>query len=355
MAGIRVGAVMVAVFACLVAIAHAQAPQLVADVAVTDNRYTPSASTVSIGGTVKFAYDAGEEVHNVEFSSAAVTCTTTKGARTGASGKQVPFTSEGPGWQGNCTFPGPGVYRFICVDHSEMDGRVTVLNADGSVPVEATPTPTPTPTPQAGTDNPPAAGGPADSGTVTAPKLTIAASQRGQAVAGSIKGGSATASVVVETLAPLKARAKPTRVGRATYAVAAGATKKFNLALSAKGKAALKKLGRLKVTVRFTVAGATTTKTVTLRPAAKAKSSIAQKAVTVQVGDNWFSPKTATVARGGTVTWRWVGKKSHDVSGPGFKSKLIKTGTYKRAFSKKGTFKYVCTVHRGMTGTVRVK
>ena len=160
---------------------------------------------------------------------------------------------------------------------------------------------------------------------------------------------------MVETLAPLKAKAKPSRVGRATYSVASGATKTFKLALNAKGKAALKKLGRLKVTVRFTVAGTTTTKTVTLRAAAKAKASIAQKAVTVRVGDNWFSPKTATVARGGTVTWRWVGKKSHDVSGPGFKSKLIKTGTYKRTFSKAGTFKYVCTLHRGMTGTVRVK
>jgi plastocyanin len=73
------------------------------------------------------------------------------------------------------------------------------------------------------------------------------------------------------------------------------------------------------------------------------------------VADNSFSPTTATVARGGTVTWRWTGKKSHDVVGPGFKSKLIKTGTFKKTFTKQGTFNYVCTLHRGMKGTVRVK
>ena len=361
MAGLlRMGALLVAVFAGIVAIAQAQTPQAVSSVAVTDNQYTPESPTVTLGGTVKFAYVAGEEVHDVKFDRAGVNCTQTAGAGSGSTGRQLPATSEGPGWAGECTFTQPGVYYFLCTDHLSLTGKVTVANADGTLPGTggATPTPTATATPQ---DRTPvgAGGGPADStpisGTVVAPKLTIAATQRGQAVAGSIKGGSATASVVVETIAPLKAKAKPTRVGRATYSVASGATKTFKLALNAKGKAALRKLGRLKVTVRFTVAGTTTTKTVTLRPAAKAKASIAQKAVTVRVGDNWFSPKTATVARGGTVTWRWVGKKSHDVSGPGFRSKLMKTGTYKRTFSKAGTFKYVCTLHRGMTGTVRVR
>lgn len=361
MAVFRLGAVMVAVFVGIVAMAQAQgqpAPLFV-DVAVTDNKFTPSQSTLALNGTVRFAYVEGDEVHNAEFDRAGVTCTQTAGKKTGVTGRAVPAPSEGPGWAGTCQFTTPGVYAFICVDHSGMEGKITVLNADGTVPVETTPTPTATP--QSGANNPPAGGGggPADNqpvgGTVVAPKLTVAASQRGQAIAGSVKGGSATATVVVETLAPLKAKAKPTRVGRATYSVAAGATKKFTLTLNARGKSALKRLGRLKVTVRFTVAGATTTKTVTLRPAAKSKASIAQKSVTVSVRDNLFSPKTATVARGGTVTWRWAGKKAHDVVGNGVKSKVIKTGTFKKTFSKKGTFNYVCTLHRGMTGTIRVK
>jgi plastocyanin len=358
---------MVALFVGVVAMAQAQLP-LLANIDVRDNVYAPTDSTVGIGGTVKFDYATGDEVHNVNFANTKVTCTQLTGNRTGVTGSVLPKFSEGPGWSGTCSFPGPGVYRFICDDHNGMDGKVTVANADGTIPVEATPTPTPTATPtatpQGGTNNPPAgSGGGAPDNTTpttgganpTAPKLTLAASQRGQAVAGSIKGGSTSSPVTIETLAALKAKAKPVRVGRKTYTVAAGATQKFSLPLNAKGKSALRKLGKLKVTLRFTVAGKTETRTLTLRPAKKAKASVAQKATTVKVGDNVFSPKTATIAAGGTVTWRWVGKKGHDVVGGTFKSKVLKTGTFKHKFPKKGTFQYVCTLHRGMTGTIRVK
>jgi len=359
MQALRVGAAVAALFVGTVAIAQAKQLPLVANVDVRDNVYAPAESVVGIGGAVRFDYASGEEVHNVHFASAGVTCTQLAGRRTGPTGAVLPASSEGPGWSGACTFPGPGVYRFLCDDHNGMDGKVTVANADGTLPVEATPTPTPTATPQGGTSTPPTGGAPQDStplpGTAVAPKLTLAAGQRGQAVAGSIKGGSAAGSVTVETLAALKAKAKPVRVGRATYTVAAGATKPFSLPLNAKGKAALRTLGRLKVTVRFTVAGKTETRTVTLRPAKQAKASVAQKATTVQVGDNVFKAKTATITAGGTVTWRWVGKKAHDVVGGGFKSKVQKRGTFKHRFAKKGTFQYVCTLHRGMAGTIRVK
>ncbi|MDA0182400.1 plastocyanin/azurin family copper-binding protein [Solirubrobacter phytolaccae] len=362
MATLRVGALMVALFVGVVAIAQARQLPLLANVDVRDNVYAPAESTVAVGGAVRFDYAEGDEVHNVNFANRSVTCTQLAGRRTGPTGSVLPASSEGPGWTGTCTFPGPGVYRFICDDHNGMDGKVTVANPDGTLPVEATPTPTPTatPLPGAATPTPPPGGGPADTTApptsgATAPKLTLAATQRGIAVAGSIKGGSTSATVTVETLAALKAKAKPVRVGRASYTVAPGATKKFTLPLSAKGKSALRKLGKLKVTLRFTVAGKTETRAVTLRPAKQAKASVAQKAATVQVGDNVFSPKTATIAAGGTVTWRWVGKKGHDVVGSNFKTAVKKSGTYKRKFPKKGSFQYVCTLHRGMTGTIRVK
>ena len=108
MAGLlRVGAVLVAVFACLVAIAHAQAPQLVADVAVTDNEYTPSASTVVDRRDGEVRVRRGRRGAQRGVQRVRVDCTTTKGAGPARAGKQVPFTSEGPGWQGHCTFPGP--------------------------------------------------------------------------------------------------------------------------------------------------------------------------------------------------------------------------------------------------------
>jgi plastocyanin len=70
-----------------------------------------------------------------------------------------------------------------------------------------------------------------------------------------------------------------------------------------------------------------------------------------------FSPKTVTVKKGTTVRWSWKGSVPHNVSGKGFKSKTAGKVTFSRKFSKKGTYKYVCTLHKaqGMTGTVKVR
>ena len=69
-----------------------------------------------------------------------------------------------------------------------------------------------------------------------------------------------------------------------------------------------------------------------------------------------FSPKTVTVKRGTTVRWSWSGSIPHNVVGKGFKSKTAGKVTFSRKFSKKGTYKYVCTIHKaqGMKGTVKV-
>ena len=71
-----------------------------------------------------------------------------------------------------------------------------------------------------------------------------------------------------------------------------------------------------------------------------------------------FSPKTITVKKGTTVKWAWkTGGVPHNVVGKGFKSKTAATVTFSKKFTKKGTYKYVCTIHKsqGMTGTVKVK
>ena len=81
----------------------------------------------------------------------------------------------------------------------------------------------------------------------------------------------------------------------------------------------------------------------------------ASGAGSVRVGDNFFSPKAERVARGETVTWRWVGDRRHNVVGNGFRSSTRETGTYRRRFARRGTFNYRCTLHDGMTGTVRVR
>ena len=71
-----------------------------------------------------------------------------------------------------------------------------------------------------------------------------------------------------------------------------------------------------------------------------------------------FSPKHVTVKRGTTVRWSWkTGSVPHDVVGKGFRSKKATTVTFSKKFTKRGTYRYVCTVHRsqGMTGTVKVR
>jgi plastocyanin len=74
-------------------------------------------------------------------------------------------------------------------------------------------------------------------------------------------------------------------------------------------------------------------------------------AATVRVGDNWFSPKTLTVVQHSTVTWRFVGKRVHNVSvssGPvRFKSPPRSSGKYRRHMMRRGTYRIVCTIHKG--------
>ena len=68
-----------------------------------------------------------------------------------------------------------------------------------------------------------------------------------------------------------------------------------------------------------------------------------------------FQPKTVTVKKGSTVHWSWNSNAPHNVTFKklGKHSKTGATGSYKLTFNKKGTFKYLCTIH-GFTGKVVV-
>ena len=80
-----------------------------------------------------------------------------------------------------------------------------------------------------------------------------------------------------------------------------------------------------------------------------------------RVGDNYYAPKTVTVAKGTTVTWNWPGFEEagdvHDVklkSGPKgvkkFHSEAAATDySFKRKLTVAGTYKIVCTLHEEMT------
>lgn len=82
----------------------------------------------------------------------------------------------------------------------------------------------------------------------------------------------------------------------------------------------------------------------------------------VAVKDDRFVPKSTTVSKGGRVTWLWRGQNDHTVTftkvprgaskrGAGERS----SGRFTRSFSKRGTYRYVCTIHAGMKGVVTVR
>jgi plastocyanin len=99
--------------------------------------------------------------------------------------------------------------------------------------------------------------------------------------------------------------------------------------------------------------------------AAAGDSARASKTRSVSVRDDFFSPKRRTVASGDRVRWVWREDNPHNVrfrsvpSGaskrPGSKTKS--SGTFTRRFTRRGTYRYVCTIHEdaGMTGSVKVE
>ena len=81
----------------------------------------------------------------------------------------------------------------------------------------------------------------------------------------------------------------------------------------------------------------------------------------VTVGDNWFRPRSLTVGRGAAVTWRWRGRRRHDVfflPGPRGRPRACparRTGSCTRRFRRAGRYSYVCRLHGTMAGAVRVR
>jgi plastocyanin len=104
-------------------------------------------------------------------------------------------------------------------------------------------------------------------------------------------------------------------------------------------------------------------KTLVLASAAAAVGAVAVPALgasrTVAVRDEFFSPRTTSVARGTTVTFAWRGEEPHNVtvvSGPvKFRSRTITRGTFRKTFTRAGTYRIVCTLHDGMHLTLKVR
>jgi plastocyanin len=91
------------------------------------------------------------------------------------------------------------------------------------------------------------------------------------------------------------------------------------------------------------------------------------KRKTIRVADSYYAPKSVTVDRGTTITWRWPAFDEagdvHDVklkSGPKgvkkFASEAAATDySFKRKLTVSGTYKIICTLHEEMRMTIRVR
>ncbi|MEV0337568.1 cupredoxin family copper-binding protein [Nocardia sp. NPDC050713] len=82
--------------------------------------------------------------------------------------------------------------------------------------------------------------------------------------------------------------------------------------------------------------------------------------VTVDVDDMKFSPENVTVGVGDTVRWKFSDKAPHSVQGIGDKamginSPIFDNGEWSYTFTQPGTYRYLCTLHPEMRGTVTVQ
>ena len=83
-----------------------------------------------------------------------------------------------------------------------------------------------------------------------------------------------------------------------------------------------------------------------------------EQQVSVEVIDNDFTPRTLTVNRGSTVTWKFNADLPHNVTDDrgAFASETLGKGDeFHRTFETAGVFYYYCTIHHGMQGTLTVR
>jgi plastocyanin len=81
--------------------------------------------------------------------------------------------------------------------------------------------------------------------------------------------------------------------------------------------------------------------------------------VTIRMVDIKFDPKDATAGVGQEICWVNDDTVDHNAvaeSGANFESDLFGQGeTFTTTVDSPGTVEYVCTIHPGMTGTIRVE
>ena len=81
---------------------------------------------------------------------------------------------------------------------------------------------------------------------------------------------------------------------------------------------------------------------------------------TVRIHDIDFQPSRVVIHRGDSVRWKFVDPEvAHNVTSRGrtrFRSSRTRlTGSHRARFTRAGTYRYVCTIHPNMRGSVVVR
>ncbi len=79
---------------------------------------------------------------------------------------------------------------------------------------------------------------------------------------------------------------------------------------------------------------------------------------TISIRDFSFAPVTLTIAPGTTVRWKNLDGEPHTVRGidTGFRSDALdQNDSFAFKFDKPGTYRYACSIHPQMVGTIVVK
>ena len=91
-------------------------------------------------------------------------------------------------------------------------------------------------------------------------------------------------------------------------------------------------------------------------PAASSSTSGSSGGSDVTIQNFSFNPSSLTVKAGTTVTWTNKDSATHTVTGSGWESGELPTGTtYSHKFDTAGTYAYHCSIHPSMTGTIIVQ
>ena len=241
------------------------------DIAFRTAGGAPAAVTVAPGSAVSFAYPSGNSAHNVVFTGPQPSsCRLVQPPGSSLSAAPLPATPSAPGWQGDCTFAAEGTYNFVCGLHgSSMTGSVVVGASGGSPP------PPPPPPPP---DAPPAAPPPVAGTSAAASGLRVRPAQRGSTIGGSVQVTHAGSRLLTRAFARRRALSggrsrRQGEVGRQLRRSVGPGRVTFSVRLTPAGRRALRRNGRLAISLRLRVtppAGAayTAARAVTLRPPA---------------------------------------------------------------------------------------